>query len=41
MDEDELEVYTTDLRNQVENPKLLIAAVEPDLAQKHEDNMVA
>ena len=40
MDEDELEGYVTDLRNQVENPKLLIAA-ESDLAQKHEYNMAA
>ena len=31
----------TDLRNQVENPKLLIAAVESDLAQKHEYNTAA
>ena len=31
----------TDLRNQVENLKLLIASVEADLAQKHENKIVA
>ena len=41
MDEEELEVYMSDLRNQVENLKLLIVSVEADLAQKHEDKMVA
>src|SRR5215210_4206332 len=41
VDEEELEVYMTDLRNQVENLKLLISSVEADLAQKHEHKMVA
>lgn len=41
VDEGELEVYLTDLRNQVENLKLLITSVEADLAAKHEDKMVA
>lgn len=41
MDEDELEVYLTDLRNQVENLKMLIASVESDLARKNENKMVA
>jgi hypothetical protein len=35
MDEEELELYLTDLKNQVENLKPLIASVEADLAQKH------
>ena len=36
MDEEELEVYMTDLRNQIENLKLLISSVEADLAQNHD-----
>ena len=41
MDEEELEVYLADLKNQVENLKLLIASVEADLAKKHENKIVA
>jgi site-specific DNA recombinase len=41
VDEEELEVYMADLKNQVENLKLLIVSVEADLAQKHESKMVA
>ena len=41
VDEEELEVYMTDLRNQVENLRLLTSSVESDLAQKHENRMVA
>jgi hypothetical protein len=41
MDEEELEVYLADLKNQVENLKLLVASVESDLAKKHENKMVA
>ena len=41
MDEEELEVYMTDLRNQVENLKMLLASVETELAAKHENKMVA
>ena len=41
VDEEELEVYMADLRNQVENMKLLISSVEADLAQQHENKMVA
>ena len=41
VDEEELGVYLADLRNQVENLKLLIASVEADLAHKHENKMVA
>jgi site-specific DNA recombinase len=41
MDEEELDVYLTDLKNQVENLKLLISSVESDLAAKHENKVVA
>jgi site-specific DNA recombinase len=41
MDEEELEVYLADLKNQVENLKMLVASVEADLAKKHENKMVA
>lgn len=41
MDEEELEVYMTDLRNQVENLKVLLASVETELAAKQENKMVA
>ena len=41
MDEEELEVYLADLKNQVENLKLLIASVEADLAKNYESKMVA
>jgi septal ring factor EnvC (AmiA/AmiB activator) len=41
VDEEELEVFMADLKNQVENLKLLIASVEADLAQKQENKMVA
>jgi site-specific DNA recombinase len=39
--EDELAVYAADLKNQVENLKLLIASVESDLAQREEHQMTA
>ena len=41
LDEEELEIYLADLRNQVENLRLLLVAVEADLAKKHENKMVA
>lgn len=41
MDEEGLEVYLADLRNQAENPRLLAAFVEAALARKHENKMVA
>jgi len=41
VDEEELEVFMADLKNQVENLKLLIASVEADLDQKQENKMVA
>lgn len=41
IDEDELEVYLADLKNQTENLKLLIASVEGDLARKQEDTLTA
>jgi site-specific DNA recombinase len=41
MDEEELEVYLADLKNQVENLKMLVTSVEADLAKKHENKMVA
>jgi site-specific DNA recombinase len=41
MDEAELELYLADLKNQVENLKMLVASVEGDLAKKHENKMVA
>jgi site-specific DNA recombinase len=41
LDEEELEVQLADLKNQVENMKLLISSVEADLARKHENKMVA
>jgi hypothetical protein len=34
-------VYSGDLRNQVENLRLLISAVEAELAKKHKYTMVA
>jgi hypothetical protein len=34
------EVYLADLKNQVENLKLLISSVESDLAKKHENKML-
>jgi site-specific DNA recombinase len=39
--EDELALYAADLKNQVENLKLLIASVESDLAQREEHQMTA
>jgi len=39
--EDELAVYVTDLKNQVENLKLLIASVESDLATREQDRLAA
>jgi len=41
VDEEELEIYMADLRNQVDNLKLLISSVESDLAQKQEHTMLA
>ena len=41
IDDEELEVHVSDLRNSVENLKLLIASVESDLATKEENKMVA
>ena len=41
IDDEELEVHVSDLRNRVENLKLLIASVESDLATKEENTMVA
>ena len=41
MEEEELEVYLADLKNQIENLKMLVASVEADLAKKHENKMVA
>jgi hypothetical protein len=39
--EDELAVYAADLKNQVENLRLLIAAVEADLTQKQQSRLAA
>jgi site-specific DNA recombinase len=39
--EDELAVYVTDLRNQVENLRLLIASAESDLAAREHDKLAA
>jgi site-specific DNA recombinase len=39
--EDELALYVTDLKNQVENLKLLIAAVESDLAAQEQEKLAA
>ena len=39
--EDELAVYAADLKNQVENLRLLITAVETDLAQKQQNRLAA
>ena len=39
--EDELAVYAADLKNQVENLRLLITAVETDLAQKQQSRLTA
>ena len=41
LDDDELEVHLSDLKNQVDNLRMLIASVETDLAQKRESKMVA
>ena len=41
IDEDELEIYLADLKNQTENAKLLIASVEADLARKQEQALAA
>ena len=41
IDDDELEVHLSDLKNQVDNLRMLIASVESDLAQKRESTMVA
>ena len=40
VDEEELEIYLADLKNQVENLKLLIVSVETDLTTNHENKMV-
>ncbi len=41
IEEDELEVQLTDLKNRVENLKMLIAAVDADLARESETRQVA
>lgn len=41
LDAEELETYLADVRNQVENLKLLISSVEADLAREEEDRGVA
>jgi site-specific DNA recombinase len=41
IDDEELEVHLSDLKNQVDNLRMLIASVETDLAQKRESKMVA
>jgi hypothetical protein len=41
LDEEELEVHLADLKNQVENLKLLISSVEADFARKEEDKLTA
>ena len=41
MDEDELEVYLADLKNQIENLRLLIASVEADFAATQESEILA
>ena len=40
VDEEELEIYLADLKNQVENLKLLIVSVETDLTTNHENKMM-
>jgi site-specific DNA recombinase len=41
LDEEELEVHLVDLKNQVENLKLLIASVEADIGRKEENKLTA
>jgi site-specific DNA recombinase len=41
LDEEELEMYMADLKNQVDNLKLLVSSVESDLAARDEGRMVA
>lgn len=41
LEDEELEVYLADLKNQVENIKVLIASVEADLARKDQDALAA
>lgn len=41
LDAEELETYLADVRNQVENLKLLISSIEADLAREEEDKEVA
>jgi hypothetical protein len=41
VDDEELEIHLADLKNQVENLKMLAAAVETDLAAKDEQALVA
>jgi hypothetical protein len=41
LDAEELETYLADVRNQVENLKLLISSIEADLAREEEDREVA
>jgi hypothetical protein len=41
LNEEELEVHLADLKNQVENLKLLISSVEADIARKEEDKLTA
>ena len=41
LDEEELEVHLVDLKNQVENLRLLISSVEAEVARKEEDKLTA
>jgi site-specific DNA recombinase len=41
LDEEELEVHLVELKNQVENLKLLIASVEADIGRKEENKLTA
>ncbi|CAN5756008.1 hypothetical protein BH24ACT18_BH24ACT18_04120 [soil metagenome] len=41
LDEDELGTHLSDLKNQIENLRLLVTSVESDIAQKQEHTMVA
>jgi site-specific DNA recombinase len=41
LDEEELEVHLVDLKNQVENLKLLISSVEADIGRKEENKLTA
>lgn len=41
MDDEELEIHLADLKNQVENLKMLITSVEADLAAREKNALVA